>query len=87
MHTTRDMLRTVFLMILYFLAILILIVVCAVYGFKLLGYISNDIVRILLVILFFGLIVWGLRSLSQKVVPKILDKDYNKDDYDEIDRL
>lgn len=80
MHTGRDMLRTVFLMIIYFLAVLIVFVLCTVYAFKLLEYVGNETARLLILLLLFGLLIWGISALSRKVVPKILDRDYGKDD-------
>lgn len=84
MHTGRDMLRTVFLMILYFLAVLIVFVLCTVYAFKLLEYVGNETARLLILLLLFGLLIWGISALSRKVVPKILDRDYGKDDDDSV---
>ena len=83
MHTGRDMLRTVFLMILYFLAVLIVFVLCMVFSLKLLDFVKNDTARILLILLILGLLVWGISALSRKVVPRILEKDYGNDEYDE----
>lgn len=84
MHTGRDMLRTVFLMILYFLAVLIVFVLCTVYAFKLLEYVGNETARLLILLLLFGLLIWGISALSRKVVPKILDRDYGKDDDESV---
>ncbi len=84
MHTGRDMLRTVFLMILYFLAILAMFVLCTVYAFKLLEFIGNETSRLLILLVFFGLLIWGISALSRKVVPRILDKDYGKDDDESV---
>lgn len=84
MHTGRDMLRTVFLMILYFLAVLIVFVLCTVYAFKLLEYVGNETARLLILLLLFGLLIWGISALSRKVVPKIFDRDYGKDDDESV---
>lgn len=83
MHTTRDMFRTVFLMILYFLAVLIVFVACTIATFKLLDFIPNETVRILVLLLVFGLMIWGISALSRVVVPRILEKDYGHDEYDD----
>lgn len=82
MHTGRDMFRTIFLMILYFMAALLTFVVYFIVAFKLLDYIPNETVRYVLFFLCFGGLIWLVRSVSQKVVPKILEKDTD-DDYDD----
>ncbi len=82
MHTGRDMLRTIFLMILYFMAAFATFVIYFVVAFKLLDYIPNVAVRYVVFFLCFGGLIWLVRSVSQKVVPKILEKDTD-DDYDD----
>ena len=82
MHTGRDMLRTIFLMILYFMAALVTFVVYFIVAFKLLDYIPNQAVRYVIFFVCFGGLIWLVRSVSQKVVPRILEKDID-DDYDD----